>query len=248
LDPFTATFRTSDQAVVAGNSGEQGASAILGSEEQPFLKDYEAFVKSFISTKNLGKEEEEALEKILSEMFQTYLKVPRDNHAQALKSFTDHIIDIYRVILVSVVEGKPRTPVQPEGGPHSSGVYGGKIVFQVKTSTCCNKKTQIFCVLTKCRWRFDCLIFERTSIETSLFKSVYLSIFSQGLWSNCSRNPFFYEFSLNLQYWYQSRLEKFYNRNCNKIFSEVLMVLFSPELNIFCSILDLVTRIERTEK
>ena len=40
MDPFTATFRTSDQAVAAGNSGEQGASAILGSEEQHFLKDY----------------------------------------------------------------------------------------------------------------------------------------------------------------------------------------------------------------
>ena len=52
-------------------------------------------------------------------------------------------------------------------------------------------------------------------------------------------------FLLNLQYWNEWRLEKFYNRNCNKIFSEVLMILFSPELNLFCSILDLVTTLKK---
>ena len=66
------------------------------------------FVKLLISTKNLGKEKEEAVEKILSQTVQNYLKFndqSRDGHAQALKSFTDLIIDTYRVNLVSVGEG-----------------------------------------------------------------------------------------------------------------------------------------------
>ena len=40
-------------------------------------------------------------------------------------------------------------------------------------------------------------------------------------------------------------LKSFIIVTCSKIFSEVLMVLFSPELNLFCSILDLVTTLKR---
>ena len=68
----------------------------------------ELYVKLLISTKNLGKEKEEAVEKNLSQTVQNYLKCndhSRDVHAQALKSFTDLITDTYRVNLISVGEG-----------------------------------------------------------------------------------------------------------------------------------------------
>ena len=48
------------------------------------------------------------MEKSLSIMVENYLKFndhSRDNHAQALKSLTDLLIDTYRVNLVSVGEG-----------------------------------------------------------------------------------------------------------------------------------------------
>ena len=66
------------------------------------------YVKLLISTKNLGKEKEEAVEKNLCQTVQNCLKFNDhsiDVHVQALKSFTDLIIDTYRVNLVSVGEG-----------------------------------------------------------------------------------------------------------------------------------------------
>ncbi|XP_044169030.1 uncharacterized protein LOC114949727 isoform X4 [Acropora millepora] len=103
-----ATFRTSDQAVAAGKSGEQGASAILGSGEQLSLKEYgEAYVKLLINSSNLGKEKEEAMENILSQTVQNYVKfndLSRDDHAQALKSLTELMFDTYNLNLVSVGE------------------------------------------------------------------------------------------------------------------------------------------------
>ena len=66
----------------------------------------ELLVNLLISKKNLGKEKEEAMKKLLSQIAHNYLKfdVQSRDHAQALKSFTDHIIDNYRVNLVAVGE------------------------------------------------------------------------------------------------------------------------------------------------
>ena len=61
-----------------------------------------------VSTKKLGKEKEEVVEKRLSQTVQDYLKYndhSGEKHAQALKSFTDHIIRTYDVNLVAVNEG-----------------------------------------------------------------------------------------------------------------------------------------------
>ena len=66
------------------------------------------YVKLLISTKNLGKDKEEAVERILSLTVQNYLKFndhSGDDPAQALKSLTNLLIDTYRVNLVSVGEG-----------------------------------------------------------------------------------------------------------------------------------------------
>ncbi|XP_067057901.1 E3 ubiquitin-protein ligase rnf213-alpha-like isoform X3 [Acropora muricata] len=106
---FAGTSRTSDQAVAEGNSSKQGPSAILGSEDQHSFEEYgELYVKLLISTKNLGKDKEEAVERMLSQTVENYLKFndhSRDDHAQALKSLTNLLIDTYRVNLVSVGEG-----------------------------------------------------------------------------------------------------------------------------------------------
>ena len=75
----------------------------------------ESYVKLLISTTNLRKEKKEAMEKILSQTVQNYVKfndLSRDDLMQAFKSFTDLIINTYRVNLVSigedsVVEGNP---------------------------------------------------------------------------------------------------------------------------------------------
>ena len=69
----------------------------------------EAYIKLLISSsKTLEKEKKEDVEKILSQTLQSYLKFndhSRDNHAQALKSLTDHLIKIYELILVTVCAG-----------------------------------------------------------------------------------------------------------------------------------------------
>ena len=73
----------------------------------------ESYVKLLISTTNLRKEKIEAMEKILSQTVQNYVKfndLSRDD--QACKSLTELILDTYRVTLVSVgedsvVEGNP---------------------------------------------------------------------------------------------------------------------------------------------
>ena len=68
----------------------------------------EAFIKLLIrGTKNLGKEKEEVVKKILSQTVQNYLKFndhSRDDGAQALKSLTEFLIEVHKVTLVSVGE------------------------------------------------------------------------------------------------------------------------------------------------
>ena len=75
----------------------------------------ESVVKVLLSRKNLGKEKGEAMENILSQTVQNYVKfndLSRYDHAQAFKFFADLIMNTYTVNLVSigedsVVEGNP---------------------------------------------------------------------------------------------------------------------------------------------
>lgn len=66
----------------------------------------------------------------------------------------------------------------------------------------------------------------RRFLKVCIFKRDGSQFFFHGLQLNCSQNPFFFEFSHNLQYSYQSRLEKCYNCNWGIIFSEVLPAAF----------------------
>ena len=73
-----------------------------------FLFFSESFVKLLISTKNLEKEKEEAMKEMLTQEVHTYLKYhdhSRDEHSQALKSFTDYLIEMYKVHLVTLAVG-----------------------------------------------------------------------------------------------------------------------------------------------
>ncbi|XP_015768823.1 PREDICTED: uncharacterized protein LOC107347423 [Acropora digitifera] len=78
-------------------------------EDQHPLKEYgEEFIKILIKSTDLGKEKKEAVEKMLSFTLQNYLKFndhSRDNHAQAMKSLTDHLFIIYNASLVTVQGG-----------------------------------------------------------------------------------------------------------------------------------------------
>ena len=68
----------------------------------------ESFVKLLIEAKHLEKEKENALKEILTQIVQTYEKFHDQsggNLVGALKSFTNHIIDAYGVVLVTVCKG-----------------------------------------------------------------------------------------------------------------------------------------------
>ena len=68
----------------------------------------ESYVKFLLSTKDLEKEKEDAVEKCLSETVQNYSKFddhPRDIKTKALKSSADHITNTYDVNLVTAAEG-----------------------------------------------------------------------------------------------------------------------------------------------
>ena len=68
----------------------------------------ELFVKLLISTSNLEKEKEEAMEKILTQTVQSYLKFhdhSRDDRTEAMQSLINHLINTYRVNLVTVGKG-----------------------------------------------------------------------------------------------------------------------------------------------
>ena len=78
------------------------------------MKAYNFFSRSIYQVINqqqkkyLDKEKKEDVEKILSQTLQSYLKFndhSRDNHAQALKSLTDHLLKIYELTLVTVCAG-----------------------------------------------------------------------------------------------------------------------------------------------
>ena len=61
-----------------------------------------------LRTKDLEKVKKEALEKLLTQTVQNYVKFnshPRSDSIEALKSFTDHLIESYGVNLVTIAEG-----------------------------------------------------------------------------------------------------------------------------------------------
>ena len=68
----------------------------------------ESFVKLFIWQKNLEEKKKEAMEKILTQVVETYVecnKLSQGNLKEDLKSLTDHIVDAYGVLLVTVGKG-----------------------------------------------------------------------------------------------------------------------------------------------
>ena len=68
----------------------------------------ESFVRLFIWGKNLEKEKKEAMEEILTQVVEKYVKCnefSKDNIEEDLKSFTDHLVDVYGLLLVTVGKG-----------------------------------------------------------------------------------------------------------------------------------------------
>ena len=68
----------------------------------------ESYVKLLISTKDLEKKKEAAMEEMLTQEVQNYFKFNDHSEGdlcQAIKSFTDHLIDVYKVHLVTVNVG-----------------------------------------------------------------------------------------------------------------------------------------------
>ncbi|XP_015762495.1 PREDICTED: uncharacterized protein LOC107341564 [Acropora digitifera] len=80
-----------------------------GRDQQDSLREYgESYVKLLISTKYLEKEKREVIEEILTKEVENYLKFhdhSGDKLGRAMKSFTDHLIDVYCVHLVTVGAG-----------------------------------------------------------------------------------------------------------------------------------------------
>ncbi|XP_074621195.1 uncharacterized protein LOC141879795 isoform X3 [Acropora palmata] len=103
------TSMTSDQAAVTGNSSGKGPSEFVETEDQRSLRKYgESYVKLLLSIKNVEKGKKEAIEKLLTERVQNYVKFndrQESNFLKALKSFTDHLIESYGVNLVTFAVG-----------------------------------------------------------------------------------------------------------------------------------------------
>ncbi|XP_067019951.1 uncharacterized protein [Acropora muricata] len=82
-------------------------------DQQLSLKEYgESYVKLLISTKYLEKERKEVIEEVLAKAVHEYLKLndhSGDNCAKAMKSFTDHLINVYKSHLVTADLGEPET-------------------------------------------------------------------------------------------------------------------------------------------
>ena len=68
----------------------------------------ELYVKLLIGTTNIEKDKKEVMGKLLTQVVQDYLKFhdhSRDNRTEAMKAFTNHLIDFYGLNLVTVSEG-----------------------------------------------------------------------------------------------------------------------------------------------
>ncbi|XP_015749860.1 PREDICTED: uncharacterized protein LOC107329706 isoform X4 [Acropora digitifera] len=99
-----------DAVVTSGNENErQGARHGASGDQQDSLREYgESFVKLFIWTKSLEREKKEAMEEILTPVVKQYVKCKefsKDNLKEDLKSFTEHIENVYGVNLVTVGKG-----------------------------------------------------------------------------------------------------------------------------------------------
>ena len=70
-----------------------------------YLFSSESYVKLLISTKCLEKEKEEAIKELLTVAVHDYLKFndhSGDSSAQAVKSFTEYLINVYGISIVTV--------------------------------------------------------------------------------------------------------------------------------------------------
>ena len=71
-----------------------------------FFSTSETHVKLLIMAENLAKEKEEVLEELLTKVVETYVRnnrvYSRDNRSQALKAFTDHLNNVYKMFLVTL--------------------------------------------------------------------------------------------------------------------------------------------------
>ena len=68
----------------------------------------ESYVVLLIGTKNLEEKKEEVVKQMLTQAVHIYLEYhdhSRDELCQAIKSFTDHLIEVYKVLLVTVAAG-----------------------------------------------------------------------------------------------------------------------------------------------
>ena len=73
-----------------------------------YLFSSESYVKLLISTKYLEEEKREVIEEILTKEVQNYLRFhdhSGDDRTLAMRSFTDHLINVYYVHLVTIVMG-----------------------------------------------------------------------------------------------------------------------------------------------
>ncbi|XP_067017527.1 uncharacterized protein [Acropora muricata] len=91
------------------NQGRQGVRHEASGDQQLPWREYgESFVRLFIWEKNLEEKKKEAMEKILTQVVETYMEcneLSQGNLKEDLKSFTDHIENVYGVNLVTVGKG-----------------------------------------------------------------------------------------------------------------------------------------------
>ncbi|XP_067019588.1 uncharacterized protein [Acropora muricata] len=91
------------------NQGTQGVRHRASEGEQLPWREYgELYVRLFIWGKNLEGKKKEAMEEILIQVVEKYVKCnefSKDNIEEDLKSFTDHLVDVYGVHLVTVGMG-----------------------------------------------------------------------------------------------------------------------------------------------
>ncbi|XP_015762350.1 PREDICTED: uncharacterized protein LOC107341454 isoform X4 [Acropora digitifera] len=97
------------QGIAAINLHEQGASAIVETEVQRYLRECgEAIVKLLIVGKSLEKEKQEVVEEMLTQAVHNYVRFnscSKDDPCQGLKAFTEYLTQAYALSLLAVCEG-----------------------------------------------------------------------------------------------------------------------------------------------
>ncbi|XP_044166711.1 uncharacterized protein LOC114953220 [Acropora millepora] len=101
-------------------------------DQQVSLEKYgESFVQLLIGTKCLEKESKEVIEEELAEAVHEYLKFEDhsgDNRAQAMKSLTDYLINVYKITLGTADLGEPETST-PENKTQNTDIPESKASF-----------------------------------------------------------------------------------------------------------------------